>query len=49
MKSEKSTPRLKLIGKRLVGFATDHGTVAKVGALKLGLPKPGILKPKPRA
>jgi|GraSoiStandDraft_11_1057310.scaffolds.fasta_scaffold4164068_1 hypothetical protein len=48
MNSENSTPRLKLIGKHLVGFDTDRGTVAKVGALKLGASKPGILKPKPR-
>ena len=49
MNSENSTPRLKLIGKHLVGFDTDRGTVAKVGALKLGAPKPGLVKPKPRA
>ena len=46
MNSENSTPRLKLIGKHLVGFDTDRGTVAKVGALKLGASKPGLRKPK---
>jgi hypothetical protein len=47
MNSENSTPRLKLIGKHLVGFDTNRGTVAKVGSLKLGSPKPGVVKPKP--
>ena len=51
MKSEISTPRLKLSGKHLVGFDTGRApadeteagaTVAKVGAVKLGAPKPGV-------
>ena len=41
MSSNNSTPRIKLSDKHLVGFEVDRGTVAKVGAPKLGFPKPG--------
>ena len=53
MSSNNSTPRLKLSGKHLVGFDTGGrtptdgtaeagATAAKVGAVKLGAPKPGV-------
>ena len=41
MSSNNTTPRVKLCDKRLVGFEVDRGSVAKVGAVKLGAPKPG--------
>ena len=41
MTSNISTPRIKLSDKHLVGFEVDRGTAAKVGAVKLGAPKPG--------
>ena len=45
MSSNNSTPRIKLSDKRLVGFEVDRGSVAKVGAVKLGAPKPGPSQP----
>jgi hypothetical protein len=58
MTSDTVAPRIKLSGKRLVGFDTsarlpagesadvaDRGTVSKIGAVKLGSPKPGLRRP----
>ena len=58
MTSDNAAPRIKLSGKRLVGFdtsarspagesadAAERGTVSKIGAVKLGAPKPGLRLP----